>query len=223
MRNTNLGSQPRVSPRLRCFGLFFIPQRLEIMSTHLKRIVIAITALLVFSGVLVSCTKAEQYTFFVTLGDRTAQTAEEPATLEDVAWRLEDAKARWKPETATPEQNAVLTELARQAQERAFYEGIIRSRQASPSLHPFLVCVRHHESDRGPYPHANGYYITNTHGDSTSSGAYQFVDGTWRTTSARAGYPGYARAYLAPAHVQDAVALWLYNNGGKSAWDGTGC
>jgi len=41
----------------------------------------------------------------------------------------------------------------------------------------------------------------------SASGAYQFLDSSWRTWSARAGYPAlYPRAYLAPPHVQDAAA-----------------
>jgi len=89
---------------------------------------------------------------------------------------------------------------------------------------PFLVCVRRHESDPGGAPlHVGGYYIGNGHGASTSSGGYQFVDGTWRSASARAGYPGYARALHAPDWVQDAVAYHMAYNGGRSAWAGTGC
>lgn len=90
-----------------------------------------------------------------------------------------------------------------------------------PSLHPFLTCVRHHESDRGSYPHDDGYHAQNPY--SSASGAYQFIDSTWRNVSGRAGHGGYPTAASAPPHVQDAVALWLYNNGGKSAWNGTGC
>jgi cell wall-associated NlpC family hydrolase len=41
----------------------------------------------------------------------------------------------------------------------------------------------------------------------SASGAYQFLDSSWRTWAARAGYPDlYPRAYLAPPHVQDATA-----------------
>ena len=87
--------------------------------------------------------------------------------------------------------------------------------------HPFLTCVRHHESDRGAYPHINGYGAHNP--SSSASGAYQFLDSTWRNVSGRAGHSGYARASHAPWYVQDAVALWLYNNGGRSAWAGSGC
>jgi len=88
-------------------------------------------------------------------------------------------------------------------------------------LHPFLTCVRHHESDNGAYPYANGYGAQNPR--SSASGAYQFIDSTWRTVSARAGHPGFSSAAQAPWWVQDAVALYVVNNGGKSAWNGTGC
>jgi cell wall-associated NlpC family hydrolase len=41
----------------------------------------------------------------------------------------------------------------------------------------------------------------------SASGAYQFLDSTWRAWSAKAGYADlYPRAYLAPPHVQDAAA-----------------
>jgi hypothetical protein len=83
-------------------------------------------------------------------------------------------------------------------------------------LHPFLVCVRHFESDRGAFPFVGGYGAQNP--TSTASGAYQFLDSTWRGASARAGFGGYARAKYAPWYVQDAVALYVYNTGGKSAW-----
>lgn len=88
--------------------------------------------------------------------------------------------------------------------------------------HPFLTCVRQHESDRGgAYPYTGGYRAENPY--SSASGAYQFLDSTWRNVSTRAGHPGYARASQAPWHVQDAVALYLHDNGGRSAWRGTGC
>lgn len=87
--------------------------------------------------------------------------------------------------------------------------------------HPFLVCIRHHESDRGPYPHTNGYGAENPR--SSASGAYQFIDGTWRNASAQAGFPGYSRAKYAPWFVQDAVILHVINNGGRSHWNGAGC
>lgn len=92
-------------------------------------------------------------------------------------------------------------------------------------LNPFLTCVRHHESDRGPYPYANGYQAQNPR--SSASGAYQWLDGSWVTVSRMAGHPGYARAKDAPAWVQDAVTLYVIEHpkqtGGKSHWKGTGC
>jgi len=87
--------------------------------------------------------------------------------------------------------------------------------------HPFLTCVRRHESDNGAHPYTNGYTAHNAR--SSASGAYQFLDSTWRNSSARAGLAGYASADQAPWYIQDAVALYVYNNGGKSAWNGTGC
>lgn len=125
------------------------------------------------------------------------------------------AQVHWYLNEATPEQRTAvdhaLREQAAEAQRRA----------ASPSLHPFLTCVRRHESDRGPYPHTNGYQAQNPR--SSASGAYQFINGTWQTMSARAGYPGYSRAMHAPVHVQDAVALYTYRTQGASPWAGSGC
>lgn len=104
-------------------------------------------------------------------------------------------------------QRAVLDELARRSTE---------AERRAIQAHPFLVCVRAHESDR-----AGGYAAQNPR--STASGAYQFLDSTWRSVSPRAGFPGYSRAVDAPWWVQDAVALWHYRNLGPSAWAGTGC
>ena len=87
---------------------------------------------------------------------------------------------------------------------------------------PTLICIRRHESDRGGAPlHIRGYQAQNP--KSTASGAYQFLDSTWKGASARAGYPGYARAKYAPWYVQDAVAYHVIKTGGKSAWNGSGC
>ena len=90
----------------------------------------------------------------------------------------------------------------------------IAAQRRAVQAHPFLSCVRAHESG-GNYAAQNRY--------SSASGAYQFLDSTWRNVSVKSGHPGYGRAMQAPWHVQDAVALWLYNNGGRSAWAGTGC
>ena len=78
----------------------------------------------------------------------------------------------------------------------------------------FLACVRRHESG-GNYQAKNPV--------STASGAYQFLDSTWRTMSARAGHSGWGSARHAPPHVQDAVAVFTVNSGWRSAWNGTGC
>ena len=80
-----------------------------------------------------------------------------------------------------------------------------------------LRCIRAHESDTaGSYAAQNPY--------SSASGAYQFIDGTWRRTLQRMGRAGeYSRAVYAPPIYQDMVALWLLDHGGQSAWAGTGC
>ena len=83
--------------------------------------------------------------------------------------------------------------------------------------HPFLVCVRAHESDT-----SGGYRAQNPR--SSASGAYQFLDRTWRNVAPAAGYGGYARAIHAPPHVQDAVAYNLaITRGQRFHWNGTGC
>ena len=58
---------------------------------------------------------------------------------------------------------------------------------------------------------------------STASGAFQFIDGTWRSVSARAGYGGYSKAKYAPPHVQAAVFAWTATHHGLSPWRGTHC
>ncbi len=83
--------------------------------------------------------------------------------------------------------------------------------------HPFLVCVRAHESAT-----AGAYEAKNP--DSTASGAYQFLNATWKVASVQAGYHGFATAAAAPWWVQDAVAYDLaIRRGQKSHWNGTGC
>ena len=88
---------------------------------------------------------------------------------------------------------------------------------AAPAHTPpdgFLACVRAHES-------GGNYQAKNP--NSTASGAYQFLNSTWRTMSARAGHGGYPTARSAPPWVQDAVAIYTVNSGWRSAWNGTGC
>ena len=60
---------------------------------------------------------------------------------------------------------------------------------------------------------SNNYQAQNP--SSTASGAYQFLDTTWQSLDASAGY---SRAKFAPASVQDAAALELYNEMGTSPW-----
>jgi hypothetical protein len=101
----------------------------------------------------------------------------------------------------TPEQQASITAALQR-----------RTQHTPPG--GFLACVRQHES-RGDYTAKNP--------SSSASGAYQYLDSTWRTVSAAAGHGGYPSARSAPPHVQDAVAEFHVATYGKSAWNGTGC
>ena len=106
------------------------------------------------------------------------------------------------------------TEVARQKDAISQIVQAIDAERRAVQAHPFLSCVRAHES-KGDYTAQNPR--------SSASGAYQFLDSTWRNVSVSSGHGGYARASQAPWWVQDAVALWLVNSGGRSAWNGTGC
>lgn len=126
--------------------------------------------------------------------------------------------------TMNEAQRAVVQAL--QDRQAAYFAGIAQAEAAQAhrrniQLDPFLTCVRHHESDRGGYPHTDGYGAQNPY--SSASGAYQFIDSTWRNVSARAGHGGYPSAASAPWWVQDAVAHHLAYSGGRSAWAGTNC
>ncbi|WP_205744712.1 transglycosylase family protein [Yimella sp. RIT 621] len=59
----------------------------------------------------------------------------------------------------------------------------------------------------------NNYQAQNS--SSSASGAYQFLTSTWQSLSASAGY---ATAKSAPASVQDAAAIELYNAQGTAPW-----
>lgn len=69
-----------------------------------------------------------------------------------------------------------------------------------------LAKIRHCES-------GNNYQAQNP--TSSASGGYQFLTSTWQSLSASAGY---ATAKSAPAAVQDAAAIELYNAQGTAPW-----
>lgn len=115
--------------------------------------------------------------------------------------------------SCTPEEVAVYSTL--NAQEQAAVHDHLNP--PAPVHSPpggFLACVRRHESG-GNYQAENPV--------STASGAYQFLDSTWRTMSGRAGHGGWGHAASAPPYVQDAVAQYTVDSGWRSAWNGTGC
>ena len=73
-------------------------------------------------------------------------------------------------------------------------------------LPSILIAIRGCES---------GHDYTARNPRSSASGAFQFIDSTWRAY----GDSRWARAYLAPRDVQDAAALRLYRASGTSPWN----
>jgi hypothetical protein len=89
-----------------------------------------------------------------------------------------------------------------------------RSRTLYDWIHAFARCVRNHESaDAGLYLAENP--------SSSASGAYQFIDSTWRNYASRLGY-SYSRAKYAPPAVQDRV-FRLAASESPLHWRGTNC
>lgn len=122
-----------------------------------------------------------------------------------------------------PADQVKVVEAIQDQQEQAQIEYLtaLHEHYVSIQMDPFLTCVRHHESDRGPFPHTNGYGAQNP--VSTASGAYQWLNSSWASVSRMAGHSGYPTAASAPWYVQDAVSYWAMTHGYKSAWSGTGC
>jgi hypothetical protein len=119
--------------------------------------------------------------------------------------------------SCTPEEIALYGTM--NADEQAAVKAHLQAQAApaAPAHNPpggFLACVRRHES-------GGNYRAENP--TSTASGAYQWLDSSWRSVSRMAGYSGWGHAADAPPHIQDAVSIWAVNNGYRSAWNGTGC
>lgn len=80
------------------------------------------------------------------------------------------------------------------------------SAQAADTGIPVLEAIKQCES---------GGSYTAVDASSGASGAYQFLDSTWQGLSASQGY---STAASAPASVQDAAAIELYNQAGTTPW-----
>ena len=78
--------------------------------------------------------------------------------------------------------------------------------QPAGALPAILITIRGCES---------GHDYTARNPRSSASGAFQFIDSTWRAY----GDSRWPRAYLAPREVQDAAALRLYRASGTSPWN----
>ncbi len=81
------------------------------------------------------------------------------------------------------------------------------------------LCVRRHES----------MTYTGQNPVSSASGAGQWIDSTWRGVARWVKVDGqyvartYSRAKHAPAWVQDAAFIHVYDHGGLRMWHGTDC
>ncbi len=80
----------------------------------------------------------------------------------------------------------------------------------------FALCVANHES-----MHAGLWTAQNPY--SSASGAFQYIDSSWRSYSRSAGLGGYARALYAPPSVQAAVFAHTVTEYGRYPWKGTHC
>lgn len=78
------------------------------------------------------------------------------------------------------------------------------------------LCVVHHESFSSGLWHAQN-------SSSSASGAYQYLDGTWRTWLARAGLSGPARAVWASPVLQSQVFAYTVTHGGQGNWGPDHC
>lgn len=110
---------------------------------------------------------------------------------------------------------AELDQAARLWQASVAQSQAARDRQ----LHPWLTCIRHRESDRGAYPHDDGYGARN--GRSSASGAYQMVKRTYDLLVAGAGLANRGELANHPWYEQDEIALWAHDNGYASHWPGS--
>lgn len=111
--------------------------------------------------------------------------------------------------TATNRTKTIAKTVALVGVSGSFVGAIATSANAAPtngSANGVLAKIKYCES-------TNNYQAQNP--NSTASGAYQFLDTTWRSLNASHGY---ARAKYAPAAVQDAAAVELYNQMGTSPW-----
>lgn len=88
------------------------------------------------------------------------------------------------------------------------------------------LCIRRHESmHSGHYTAENG----GPFGGSSASGAGQWIRGTWKGVARWVKVDGkyvarqYPQAKDAPAWVQDAAFVHVYNHGGLRMWHGTNC
>lgn len=131
-----------------------------------------------------------------------------------------------QPDDAAGSSPQTFAEWYAQPQNRAWYDW--RTWLDTPGAHaywvwlthPHLPDVLHRIASCEGWPH----YVHADHGpESSASGKYGFLDGTWRRWRGEHG-ASFARAMHAPEWVQDRAALALYRHAGTAPWDASrGC
>jgi hypothetical protein len=113
-----------------------------------------------------------------------------------------------KPKTVT--KHAIVTQIKPKASNP-------RAIRSSGWMQAFARCVINHESINA------GTYKARRSDGGSASGAYQFIDKTWRGLARHLGFGQYVHAYQAPPAVQDQAFFYSITHGGIHNWNGTHC
>lgn len=91
-------------------------------------------------------------------------------------------------------------------------------------MHPYLVCLRSHESGAGGWPYNLGYRYP-PHAGHSAAGAYQYLPRTWVSASRAEGFPllSGTPVYLVSHEMQDHVTLLYALDTRGSPWNHPDC
>lgn len=197
----------------------------------MRRAVLAFVALLILVGGTAVMPSASHR---VTISPPAPASASGPSRAPGLnVWAVNDALAfrqasleQHVRDVAEVQRVAAEQAAARAQRPRSTAPATYRAVAGPADLSSVAQCIKDHES---------GNYAESSHPGS-GSGAYQFIPGTWRTWSIRAGYvlrdkdgrdvldgngdqqARYAYAYQAPPEVQDAVLMFTLTHGGAGNW-----
>lgn len=112
--------------------------------------------------------------------------------------------------TKTPNSSKPSTRISRHRLSSGSASTASRGSSAFPKiLYAIRSCESGSQHDGSP---SDVDYRSHNQQDSSASGAYQVLDGTWDH------FHGYRRAYLAPSAVQDEWAVEAYRKAGTRPW-----